>query len=334
MNMYRPLGHELGIRNDVSSEAWSNPSESAKALLVALKLPKIGPVATRRFAATFGAGKAVPSGPEHYREAGILRRDDDYKLASDRVEKIVEVCTEKRISIISILDAQYPKRLRAISDAPPILYVVGNVSALSPDGCAVVGTRHASEYGKRIAFKVSAALSDRHFSVVSGLALGIDTSAHEGALDANGVTVAVMAHGLDTVAPSSNRKLAERICAKGGALISEHEPGVPPRPAEFVRRNRLQSGMSLCSVVVESGEQGGSMHQARFTRDQNKVVLAILPENDFGPLEGFNHQGGDRLVNDFGARRIRNISELLSEIGRICDLPSTGRTLPENERLL
>jgi DNA processing protein len=198
--------------------------------------------------------------------------DKDRIIAESKAKQIIDDCSVKQIAIFSLLDPQYPPRLRSIKDAPPIIYVLGSHPAILVDGGAVVGTRNASATGQRVARRIAETLTFFDLSTISGLALGIDAAAHAGALDAKGKTVAVLAHGLDTVAPKSNQKLAERILTSGGALISEHPPGVPPRPPEFVRRNRIQSGMAMFSVVVESGEVGGSMHQARFTKEQGRHI--------------------------------------------------------------
>lgn len=319
MNVYLPPGQHFGTPHNVPVRQPALPSAKANALLVALKLPGIGPVAVRKLAGNLRYETDVAIGAPLYSSYGLLRDDDAYKRASHAAHNVVEKCSHNNINIISILDDDYPSRLRQIIDAPPIIYILGNVSAFKSIGCAVVGTRHASDYGLKIAFRISSMLAERQFSVISGLALGIDTAAHEGALAATGTTVAIMAHGLDTVAPSSNRKLAARIIEQGGALVSEHEPGVPARPAEFVRRNRIQSGMALCSIIVESGEQGGSMHQARFTRSQGRPVLAILPETKNGALQGFNHAGGNLLVSEYGATRIRNTEDLMGKVDEILE---------------
>src|SRR5690606_7231760 len=130
--------------------------------------------------------------------------------------------------------------------------------------------RNVTASGARIARTIGRYLARRGYVVVSGLALGTDMMAHLGVLDVGGKTVAVMAHGLHMVSPPSNTDLGEEIVRKGGALLSEHPPGTPPRRAEFVKRNRLQSGMSLASIVVESGVSGGAIHQARFTKQQQR----------------------------------------------------------------
>ena len=323
MNMYLPPGPRSGMPDEMSAEHPPELSAGARALLTALKMRGVGPVAVRKLAAQVQQSENIEPTALWFSGHGITVTEGSLAAATDSAVKVIEACRRERITVLSMLDAAYPERLKRISDAPPILYVKGETAALQGDCCAVVGTRHASDNGMNAAYKISMRLSMRGINVVSGLALGIDTAAHRGALDADSVTVAVMAHGLDIVAPTSNKKLAARILDQGGVLISEHEPKVPPRPAEFVRRNRIQSGMSLCSIIVESGEVGGTMHQARFTRDQGKPVLAILPENADGPLPDFNHAGGRLLVREHAAITIRNAEELMPVIDRL-----TGSTEP------
>lgn len=234
------------------------------------------------------------------------------KQNPDGWRDLLEKCASEQISILSALDDEYPAPLRSIEDFPPFLYVRGNVSALQQIGAAVVGTREASHLGLSWAKQISQILSERGFSIVSGLALGIDTAAHEGALLANGVTVAVLAHGVDKVTPASNRALADAILDAGGALISEHPPGVPPRRAEYVRRNRIQSGMSVCSIVVESGDVGGAIHQGHFTAKQGRSLFCVQPEEGTQGSEQFRYEGGMRLSSEVGAKPIRNRADLLS----------------------
>lgn len=317
MNMYLPPGRRSGTTNEMSEEQQNVPSAGARALLIALKLRGVGPAAVRKLAAKIQDGDDIEPTEMWFSGHGLITGSEPLAEAADAALKIIDACRQEGIFILSMLDSAYPGRLKAVSDAPPILYVKGDLAALRGPICAVVGTRHASDYGLKIAYKSSKLLCMQGVSVISGLALGIDTAAHEGALATDGVTIAVMAHGLDTVAPTSNKKLAARILNQGGALVSEHEPKVPPRPAEFVRRNRIQSGIALCSVIVETGEVGGTMHQARFTRDQHKPVLAILPEDQNGTVEGFTYDGGRLLVRDHGAIPIRDSKELLKTIVKL-----------------
>lgn len=233
--------------------------------------------------------------------------------ALDYADGMIEKCFSQDIAILSPYDDSYPNRLRDIEDAPPIIYVKGALSALDLTCVAVVGTRQASERGKQAASTIAQSLAKNKYGVVSGLALGIDAAAHAGALAAHGVTIAVMAHGLDTVAPTSHRKLAKEIIETGGALISEHPPGVPPRPAEFVRRNRIQSGMSLGSIIVESGEVGGAIHQANFTRMQGRLLWVVYPR-ETKEVEGFNYSGARYLMEKNSAHAISGTRDLLLEL--------------------
>jgi len=173
----------------------------------------------------------------------------------------------------------YPRTLREIADAPPILFVRGNMDALRRlPGVAVVGTRKASPHGILIAERIAEFLSEEGWCVVSGLALGIDAAAHEGAIRGRTPTIAVLAHGLEKAQPTSNQPLAERIIEKGGAWISEHPVGVKAKPANFVLRNRIQVGLSVASVIVEAEEQSGSATQAEFTIRNKRTLFAVLPE--------------------------------------------------------
>ena len=287
----------------------SNPSRATFWLLTALQLRGVGVAAGRKLA-EWKFGKAPqPSSDDSFFEA-ISNRVEIDSEARARASAIIEKCPAHSIWVISLADDAYPSRLREIKDAPPVIYVKGSLDALSVYGCAVVGTRNASDIGLKIAHRIAGVLAKRQLSTISGLALGIDAAAHAGALDEHGITVTILAHGLDTVAPSSNRKLADRILELGGAWVSEHEPGVPPRPAEFVRRNRLQSGMALCSIIVESGAIGGSIHQARFTKEQGRPVLAVLPDLEKCPAGNFNTEGGKYLVQNIGAIPLRSTDEL------------------------
>lgn len=167
----------------------------------------------------------------------------------------------------------YPALLGGLQDAPLALFVVGNTHALALPAVAVVGTRHPSRDGARLAEQLGYELAGAGFAVVSGLALGIDAAAHRGALRAGGVTIAVMATGVDRVYPAVHRQLAADIC-RSGALVSEFFPGVAPRRYHFPRRNRTISGLSLATVVVEAGRPSGSLITASAAAQQGREVFA------------------------------------------------------------
>lgn len=279
-------------------------------LLQVISLPKCGVSTVRKLAIeSIESSESLNSVIDKFITQKTHLTTDDINAAKQEAIKIVEECNRLNIAIISIADGAYPSILKSIKDAPPFLYIRGNVDALTNKCVAIVGTRKASDYGKKIATKIAMTAVNNNLTVVSGLALGIDTAAHEGALEAHGCTIAIMAHGLDSIAPTSNKALAERIIDSGGALVSEHAPGVPARPPEFVRRNRIQCGISVSSIIVETGEVGGTVHQARFTKEQGRGLLVILPE----PMPEntiFNDSGGKYIQKTLGGNPIRNMNEL------------------------
>lgn len=184
-----------------------------------------------------------------------------------------------RYPIHSIIraDVDYPYWLRQISDRPAILHARGQ---LLPGRryVACVGTRQPSMFGQIAAREISKFLAARGWSVVSGLALGVDSLCHEAALEAGGHTVAILANGLDAVYPGQNRKLAERILSAGGALLSEQPLGTPALPRHLVARDRLQSGMSAATIVMQTDLIGGTMHTVRYAVLQGRPLIAPLPQ--------------------------------------------------------
>lgn len=294
------------------------PSPVSRLFLIAQGLPGIGVGSLRKLARSLRTlpNPPVESAREVLRDIGFWKGNPtDITEAESDVARLLERCAAASIWIMSALDEKYPPLLRSIADFPPILYGRGSIQAVSHiPAVAVVGTREASELGRVWAHKIAKLLAENQVSTVSGLALGIDTAAHHGALEGHGITVAVMAHGLDTIAPASNRDLAASILESGGVLISEHPPGVPPRPPEFVRRNRIQSGMSVASIVVESGEIGGAIHQAKFTYDQGRLLYAALPPEELRRQYDFKASGAGVLMARFGAKAIESQGQLLEQL--------------------
>jgi DNA processing protein len=184
---------------------------------------------------------------------------------------------------IPISSDSYPRTLRGIADAPPVIYVRGSADALKQTpGISVVGTRKASPHGIKIAERIAAFLSDNDICVVSGLALGIDAAAHEGALKGASPTIAVLAHGLEKANPRANAPLAQRILEAGGAWVSEHPVLTSPKPDYFVLRNRIQVGLSAASIIVEGEEHSGSATQAEYCIRNRRVLFAVLPASGAG----------------------------------------------------
>lgn len=186
-------------------------------------------------------------------------------------------CVDLNLALIPYGNPNYPERLVTIPDPPAILYVKGRNEALkASSSVAIVGTRTPTTWGQRAAQRIAERMVEAGFSIVSGLAKGCDTAAHRGCLNADGTTVAVLAHGLHTIYPSENRALANDIVEQGGCLVSEYPPGTGARPHYFIERDRIQSGLSLGTIVVETDVQGGTMHTVRACRQQGRVLACVV----------------------------------------------------------
>ena len=194
---------------------------------------------------------------------------------------------ESGATFITPEDEEYPQQLLEIYDPPPVLWVRGNVQAIARPGIAVVGTRHPSPYGVGMAEMLSRDLAGRGLVILSGMARGVDTAAHKGALDAQGTTAAVWGTGIDVIYPKENRKLAERIVESGGTIVSEFPIGTYPAPQNFPIRNRVLSGISMGVLVIEAGEYSGTRITARCAMEQNRDVFAVpgnvTNKNAWGP---------------------------------------------------
>jgi len=213
-----------------------------------------------------------------------------------------------RLDLIVWSDERYPPMLAAIADPPPVLWVRGHGAVLGCPAVAVVGSRAGSPYALAVAERLAADLAVRRVPVVSGLARGVDSAAHRGALSMNGLTIAVLGCGADIVYPREHADLAAEI-AGSGAVISELVPGTPPDAMFFPRRNRVISGLVQAVVVIEAGEKSGSLITARCALEQGRDVLAV-PGN---VLNGRN-RGGHALLKD-GAKIVESADDILEELG-------------------
>jgi DNA processing protein len=211
-------------------------------------------------------GLRFPAAAAQFIFDGKARRAAEEELAS---------VVAQGATILSYGCPNYPERLREIYDPPPVLWVRGDVSLLSRPSIAVVGTRHPSPYGSGIAEMLARDLAVRRLLIVSGMARGVDTCAHKGALAARMPTVAVWGTGIDVIYPKENKKLAEEILATGGAVVSELPMGSFPAPQNFPRRNRILSGLSVAVLVVEAAENSGTRVTARCAADQNRDLFAV-----------------------------------------------------------
>ncbi len=218
--------------------------------------------------------------------------DDAWNISN----KIINISYQNNVKITTKYDKDFPALLKNIPNSPLLLHVKGNTRILNTNCIAVVGTRTPTDYGKNKASEISEKLTKEGFTVVSGLAKGIDSAAHEGALKSNGFTIAVLAHGLQTIYPAINRELASRIVENNGALISEHPWDTPLESRELVKRDRIQSGISLSVFVIETGIKGGTMHTVNFCKAQNRFLTVLKHPEKFENYE--NIKGNSELIKN------------------------------------
>jgi DNA processing protein len=224
------------------------------------------------------------------------------------IEKYNDELLQKKVRFISMYNEEYPKLLKEIIDAPIGIYVLGNLPDEAFYKVSVIGSRRCSEYGLTMAYKLSKDLASKGVIIVSGMARGIDSMAHRGAIDADSFTIAVLGCGIDICYPAENRALREQII-KSGCIISEHPPGVKPIPGFFPMRNRIISGLSLATLVVEAAEKSGTLITVEQALEQGRDVLAV-PGNATSKLSG----GTNRLIKE-GACLVSNYTDVLDAIG-------------------
>jgi len=222
-------------------------------------------------------------------------------------EQALDKCRQMGCQIVTQADRRYPALLLEIADPPPYLYVYGDTAAF-PVSVAMVGSRHATSYGLTTTRRLSSDLARRGITVVSGLARGIDTAAHEGALQGGGFTVAVLGSGLARIYPRENTRLCQRIAAQGGAVVSEFPLDAGPDPHHFPQRNRIISGMTLGTVVVEATRRSGSLITARMALEQNREIFAIP-----GSVNSFKSIGTHALIKE-GAKLVTQVDDILEEL--------------------
>jgi DNA processing protein len=238
-----------------------------------------------------------------------------YKTAEDEAKRVAEAGG----FLLTREDAAYPERLKEIYDPPSMLWMRGDAALLARPGIAVVGTRHPTPYGSGMAEMLARDLANRRLVIFSGMARGVDSFAHKGALDAGGKTVAVWGTGIDVVYPKENKKLAERIVESGGAIVSEYPLGTFPAPQNFPIRNRILSGMSVGVLVIEAGEYSGTRITARCAMEQNRDVYAVP-----GNVTNKNAWGPNTLIKQ-GAKLTATWEDVWE------DLPSQVRVELEHE---
>jgi DNA processing protein len=290
--------------------------------------PGVGSIIFKRLLDHFKTPEAVFNAPikELLKIDGVgekianeIKRGPDKK----RVEKELKVIKELGINILTLNDEGYPRRLKDIYDPPPILYVRGELKKEDELAVAIVGSRKTSPYGRWITEKLSLELARQGVTIVSGMARGIDSHAHRGAINGEGRTIAVLGCGVDVIYPPENRSLFYQIIERG-AVISEFPMGSLPEGGHFPRRNRIISGLSIGVVVVQAGSESGSLITARFALEQGREVFAVP-----GNVGAEGSRGTHKLIKE-GAKLVESSEDILEEI-----LPQwKGKTITSHEEVV
>ncbi len=275
-------------------------------------IPSLGPIKTRRLIQHFGLPEQVwKATPDELAEIEGFSRPMAERIVQERskidLERTWEDVLKRGCSVITWEDADYPLLLQEIYDPPPILYFSGDIKVINGYCLAIVGSRRHSIYGKEIAYKFASKLSNYGLSIVSGMARGIDTWAHKGVLDAGGKTAAVLGCGLDICYPPENRSVMEKIQVSG-IVISEFPPGSQPLPQNFPRRNRIISGLSQGTIVIEAGEKSGALITTDFALEQGREVFAVP-----GSIASPYSKGCHKLLKE-GAKLVEKVEDILEEI--------------------
>jgi DNA processing protein len=276
-------------------------------------VPGVGPLMRQKLLEQFGSAERVLAagsgelqsvsgvGPTLAKRIVAAREEVD-------VDAQIELCRKHGIQMLLESHADYPPLLKEIHDPPSVLFVRGTLLPGDALAVAIVGTRHATRYGLKQAAALAASLARSGITVVSGMARGIDSAAHRAALDVGGRTIAVLASGVLEPYPPENVGLAEEIISQG-CLISETAPTMPPISGMFPQRNRIISGLSVGTIVVEAPDRSGALITARHAWEQNREVFAVP-----GPIDSRPSQGPNRLIRD-GAKLVASIDDVLEELG-------------------
>ncbi len=275
-------------------------------------IPGVGPVLIKALLDRFGNPKRIfrASRRELARVDGIGERLVEAIKKTDirgKVQRELKLIEELKASIVTLRDQSYPNNLRQIFDPPPLLYVRGDLQQEDELAISIVGSRLTSNYGRMVTERIAGDLARHGVTIVSGMARGIDSAAHRGALSVGGRTIAVLGCGVDIVYPPENRRLfGEIVC--NGAVISEFPISTPPEGINFPRRNRIISGLSLGVVVVQADSRSGSLITARLALEQNRDVFAVP-----GNVGTAGSRGTNRLIKQ-GAKLIESAEDILEEV--------------------
>ena len=297
-------------------------SNDTKFWVALSRVPQLGTVKFRRLVSYFGIlENAWNAGFKELKAAGIEDRPaQEIVAAKNNSSPDDEMAALERAGVTAVTwnDLGYPARLKEIADPPPVLFYKGTLLASDDRSVAIVGTRSPTTYGREAAAVLSRGLVQAGLTVVSGLALGIDGVAHRAALENGGRTIAVMAGGLDGVYPKDHTALCEQV-QEQGAVVSEQALGVRPDSRSFPRRNRLISGMSLGSLVIEAAEGSGARHTVYHALDQDREVFCV-PGSIFSPASDFTN----RMIKE-GAKLVMGVTDILEELNMVEAAPKVGK---------
>ncbi len=291
----------------------------------------IGPARLRALLDHFGdLERAWKAEAEELKEAGLDQRSLESLLATRKMislEEEVAKVARAGAEVIPWDDPSYPPRLAQIHNPPFLLYVKGEIVPQDEWAVAVVGTRTPRPYGRQVVEQIAGDLARNGITVVSGLARGIDSLAHQAALDAGGRTIAVLGCGIDIVYPTEYANLAKAI-ASNGALVTEYPLGTPPEGGNFPARNRIISGLALGTVIVEAGQRSGALITADYTLEQGRELFAVP-----GNITSEKSQGTNRLIQEGGAKLVLSVEDILEELNlsMIAEQREVQEVLPQNE---
>lgn len=255
---------------------------------------------------------------ENFPELSELRKGTAAWIdAKAKADKDVEEADRRGHFILSTLDSKYPRLLMKVPDRPEILYVNGDPARLTTRSVAVVGTREPTRHGIVTAARITSFFVENHWQIVSGLAVGIDTIAHQATLAANGSTVAVLAHGLETIYPKENKILADQIVSEGGVLISEYAYGSRTFPSNFVERDRIQAALATCVIMIQSDEQGGSWHASRAALRYGRYLVVPRPTEEDKIAGELKIRGNMKIVARSDSEKMSFLKCGMDDIRRI-----------------
>jgi DNA processing protein len=312
----------------VSKSALIAPVTQAVEWLALSLTPGLGPTSVRKLVQHFGSPEAVLRASLTELEGAGIQAVSAQSLATGKSSELareeVARAADAGIAVVTMDDPLYARRLKEIYDPPVILYVRGDAGLLDKPGIAVVGTRHPTPYGSGMAERLGSDLAAQGLVIISGMARGVDTAGHRGAISAKGKTVAVFGTGVDVIYPKENSRLSEQILAGGGALISEFPLGTFAAPQNFPIRNRILSGMSVGVLVVEAAEYSGTRITARLALEQNRDVYAVP-----GNVTNKNSWGPNTLIKQ-GAKLVATWEDVWEDLPTEVRLTLTPPVSPES----